>query len=614
MSCILLVGCGLVSKPWEIDVLPQVLDAEVSELDETQVVKIWVIAPLSWPGASYWQDVVEVVDRFGKKFNDIHDDVTLSWIVENGGCNGKDAASAARKLLEVDNVVAIIGGVCSSETLSAWVLAQEAWVMLLAPGSASSKISDIGDYVARTNNNTRAWKTLVDALDETYTHALVITEQKDYPQDMADRFVDAFAWEVTYISYQSDDSDMKVLAKQVAELTEPDALFMFSQSEATSIPLALALEDEWVLDKYKNRIYGANNLLVAPFMERLGDEAEGMKEVNVASVDLAQQDDAYMDTLSDYKIQWDGFTVLQAADAFMMITQVVETSKTSTSPQDIYDYVYSFSQDMPYKWYLWEYWFDSVGDAVGIDFEMYEIVNGQRVVQKNSKVDEEKNSKEENQGNINIPELLFQDWSAVAFTIDAWTLSLPMYMKEILTSIQEEMYTDAAYIHQWFVNKDWGPVNNMSVRVLSYIWNDQLEPKYMNIIGCMEWNEKLCTNIATSPAFSTSFGNIQEVLPIEKNGEVIGLWYIGSTYQDLPWSIDVQLVFPTNEYLVYVTQTIYAHTDSVRWDKVEQAWDRAGDDDVDYGAYFDEFVTNSAYAKNITAVLMNMMETISLEP
>jgi hypothetical protein len=37
---------------------------------------------------------------------------------------------------------------------------------------------------------------------------------------------------------------MKVLAKQVAEIEDTDALFMFSQSEATSIPLALALEDE----------------------------------------------------------------------------------------------------------------------------------------------------------------------------------------------------------------------------------------------------------------------------------------------------------------------------------------------------------------------------------
>jgi branched-chain amino acid transport system substrate-binding protein len=41
--------------------------------------------------------------------------------------------SAARKLIEVDNVVAIIGGVCSSETLAAGPIAQEAGIMMLAP-------------------------------------------------------------------------------------------------------------------------------------------------------------------------------------------------------------------------------------------------------------------------------------------------------------------------------------------------------------------------------------------------------------------------------------------------------------------------------------------------
>jgi len=342
---------------------------------------VWVIAPLNWPWWSYGQDVVEVAKRFTKQFNETHDDITIRLQVENWSCNGKDAVSAAQKLISIDRVVAIIWWVCSSETLAAGVVAQEQWVMMLAPGSASSRISDIWEYVVRTYNNTRAWQVLTNNLPSSYERVLVITEEKDYPKDMADRFVDAFDGEVAYYSYQSADIDMKTFAKQVVQEENIDALFMFSQSEATSIPLALALEDEWLLTKFAGHTYGANNLLVAPFLERLWSLAEWMQEVNVATTTIDYTQDPYMQTLDGYAIQWDWFTVLQAADAFRMIAWVVAEEKWSTTRDSIKSYIYSYNNANPYNWYLWTYWFDAVGDVVWIDFQMYEIVNWERIVQ-----------------------------------------------------------------------------------------------------------------------------------------------------------------------------------------------------------------------------------------
>jgi hypothetical protein len=209
--------------------------------------------------------------------------------------------------------------------------------------------------------------------------------------------------------------------------------------------------------------------------------------------------------------------------------------------------------------------------------------------------------------------LLLEDWTTVDFMTDAWVLMLPKYMETVLVPMEKEFYADVTFIKQWFIHNNRSPSNNLSVRVLSYEWDEILEPRYMNIVSCMQWNDKLCNNIATTPSFSTSFGNIQDILPIEKDGEVIGLWYIGSTYQDIPGSIDVQLVFPTDEYLVYVTQTVYAYEDSSRWIAYEEEYERVGYDKFDYSTYFDEFVTQSMYEKDITAVLMNMIATISLE-
>ena len=75
---------------------------------ETKIVKIGVIAPLSGPGGNYGEDAVHtyttVVDAFNKKNKDLQ----VQLVFEDGKCDGKDATSAAQKLITVDGVQAIV--------------------------------------------------------------------------------------------------------------------------------------------------------------------------------------------------------------------------------------------------------------------------------------------------------------------------------------------------------------------------------------------------------------------------------------------------------------------------------------------------------------------------
>jgi hypothetical protein len=80
---------------------------------------------------------------------------------------------------------------------------------------------------------------------------------------------------------------------------------------------------------------------------------------------------------------------------------------------------------------LGNYWFDSVGDAVGIDFEMYQIIDGKRIAQKDldiendvansvpvvENVDEE--MVQEPMVNKDTHPLLLEDWTTVDFMTDA---------------------------------------------------------------------------------------------------------------------------------------------------------------------------------------------------
>jgi branched-chain amino acid transport system substrate-binding protein len=80
-----------------------------------------------------------------------------------GGINGKkvavrvyddqskpeEAASATKRLLTQDKVVAILGEVASSNSLAMAPIAQEAHVPMVSPSSTNPKVTEVGDYIFR---------------------------------------------------------------------------------------------------------------------------------------------------------------------------------------------------------------------------------------------------------------------------------------------------------------------------------------------------------------------------------------------------------------------------------------------------------------------------------
>lgn len=73
----------------------------------------------------------------------------IQMIYEDGMCDGKQAAVAAQKLVHIDKVGFIIGGLCSAETLSIAPITEEKKVVLLSPSSTAPKVKDAGDFVYR---------------------------------------------------------------------------------------------------------------------------------------------------------------------------------------------------------------------------------------------------------------------------------------------------------------------------------------------------------------------------------------------------------------------------------------------------------------------------------
>ena len=114
-------------------------------------IKIGFIGPLTGDVAVVGEPVKDAVVLAVEEINAAGgiDGKQVRVIYEDGTCNGKTATTAAQKLISVDKVQFIIGGLCSAETLAIAPIAEAANVVLMSPASTAPKIKDAGEYIYR---------------------------------------------------------------------------------------------------------------------------------------------------------------------------------------------------------------------------------------------------------------------------------------------------------------------------------------------------------------------------------------------------------------------------------------------------------------------------------
>ncbi|MCX6844289.1 MAG: ABC transporter substrate-binding protein [candidate division WOR-3 bacterium] len=113
--------------------------------------RIGVILPLTGDMAKYGKTISAAADLAVDEINKKQATSGLKFklVFEDDQLNPTTGASAARKLIDVDKVSAIIGSYASSVTLAVAPIAESSHVVLLSPGSSSPKITEAGDYVFR---------------------------------------------------------------------------------------------------------------------------------------------------------------------------------------------------------------------------------------------------------------------------------------------------------------------------------------------------------------------------------------------------------------------------------------------------------------------------------
>lgn len=214
--------------------------------------KIGVILPLTGDAASYGEPARQIYELAVEEINKTGvDGKKLELVVEDGKCNGKDAASAMTKLVEVDKVQVVIGGFCSSESLASVPIAETGKVALFSAGSSSPDLTGKSRYFVRNYPSDATQGSVLAEVGynkEGFRKVAVLQEQQDYALGIYNAFNTKFqelGGTTTKEEYPKEGTDFR---SQLTKLRgqNPDALFLSAQTPQAAERILKQLNDlQW---------------------------------------------------------------------------------------------------------------------------------------------------------------------------------------------------------------------------------------------------------------------------------------------------------------------------------------------------------------------------------
>lgn len=245
-----LVIIGLVQANKKDDGKSSSMTDTTTQTKPTGPIKIGVLGPYSGDAASYGEllrNVAQVaIDEINS--NGGINGQQVEGVFEDGKCNGKDAASAMQKLVNVDKVQVVVGGFCSGESIAATPVAAQAKVALLSPGSSSPDLTNISKYFSRDYpSDASQGAVLAEAAHnaKSYKKVAILQEQTPYAQGLFKVFNDKFTGAGGSVVKEEFPSNTTDFRSQLTKLrgANPDALFVDSQTAAVAARILKQLAD-----------------------------------------------------------------------------------------------------------------------------------------------------------------------------------------------------------------------------------------------------------------------------------------------------------------------------------------------------------------------------------
>jgi len=209
-----------------------------------QTYTLGAILPMTGDAGVYGEALSKAILLAKDEINNSDGNNKINFTIEDGKCNGKDAANAAQKLVAVDKVQAILGGFCSGETLATVPIAEAGKVVVLSAGSTSPKLSGISPYFFRDIASDASQGSLDAAIanKKNYKSIAVLQEQTDYALGIYNVFMEKFSGKTVKEEYSTSATDFRSqLIKLKSE--NPEAVFLITQTSASAERILKQLKD-----------------------------------------------------------------------------------------------------------------------------------------------------------------------------------------------------------------------------------------------------------------------------------------------------------------------------------------------------------------------------------
>ncbi len=343
-----------------------------------QTIRIGFIGPLTGDAASFGVDTLNgtriAVDEInaagginGKK---------VELIAEDGRCNGADATSAVQKLVNVDQVVAIIGGQCSSETLAAAPVAEAAKVILISPVSSSPDVTKAGDYVFRVYPSDALKGKALGAYfaKAGFKKIAIISENTDFCQGVRGSVKANLPAGVTLAFDEVVDQGTKDYRTLMTRLkaTDFDAFLVNGQSDATVVEMVKQMRALGM----KQQIVGTDTSDSVSLGQMAKEAVEGLKPLSVPS--LSEENPKGSDFAKVFRQRYDEpkFSMFFAALAHDAAKLTIEKIGEVGTGEPLKNALYALKS---YDGVVGSFHFDEYGDVQGIPYAMKQFKDGQLV-------------------------------------------------------------------------------------------------------------------------------------------------------------------------------------------------------------------------------------------
>ncbi len=333
----------------------------VSEVSTDRFAKIGFMAPLTGDAASYGQSIKKGVDLAleDSKLENV------KVIYEDSGCEGKSAASAAQKLINVDGVIAIVGEVCSGATLAAAPIAEASKVVMISSSSTSPKITEAGDYIFRTAPSDALQGDFAGKLiyNRGYKKLAILYSNEDYGIGLESFLRETFqnlGGEVTSEAFERGTNDLRTQLTKIKSL-EPEAIYIISNSPDSAVATLKQIKELGI----KAALFGSEGLKGPEVAQTSAGEGLIVTSLSLGTTEFAAK---YREFYGEEPLPF----AAQAYDAFTAIANVLKNgAKTGT---EIKDALYNLQFDGASGFID----FDENGDVAG-NYDVYELKNGEFV-------------------------------------------------------------------------------------------------------------------------------------------------------------------------------------------------------------------------------------------